>query len=324
VTAPGAALVWSPAGVFAFIKATFAALFRARQLLQIMQPDVTVVFGGFLSPAFVIWSRFMRIPVALHEANRHAGKAVRLLSRVAQRIYAPPGVSVLGAENAKVVAAGYPLRLEIHPIERKLARSRLGLNNDQKTLVILGGSQGAMALNQWVETHYETLAHGGLNVVAVSGPGKGTQSSIELSSSDGQSVRALFLPFVDEMNALLSLADLVVSRAGAGAIAELTACHAPSILVPYPYAADQHQEANARFFEEQGGCVVMKQDKIEEELLSCVTSLLADDDRLAQYRAQLQKLSAEDAAESMATNLVQWVSGCSGSTHTVEERQVTA
>ena len=68
----------------------------------------------------------------------------------------------------------------------------------------------------------------------------------------------------------------------------------------------------------------MKQDKIEEELLSCVTSLLADDDRLAQYRAQLQKLSAEDAAESMATNLVQWVSGCSGSTHTVEERQVTA
>lgn len=306
VTAPGAPLSWSPQGLWKFGCRMIHALFRSRQLIKAYQPDVTVVFGGFLSPAFVLWSRILGLPVALHEANRHAGKAVRVLSRLAQRVYAPEGVRLPGLRPAKLVPVGYPLRLEIRPIERKLARSRWGLTNHARTLVVLGGSQGAMALNDWVDRNYETLSREGFNVIAVSGPGKGTQSSVELTASNGTVVRAIFLPFADDMCGLLSVADVVISRAGAGAIAELTACAVPSILVPYPHAADQHQAANARYLEKQGGCVVMEQDLIEEQLLKKLYLLISNQDTLEAMRTRLLELSKEDAAEEMALSLVAW------------------
>ena len=125
-------------------------------------------------------------------------------------------------------------------------------------------------------------------------------------------MKAIFLPFVDDMSSLLTVADVVISRAGAGAIAELIACAVPSILVPYPYAADKHQEANARRLEEQGGCVVMDQDVLEEQLLKKLYVLLSEQDRLDTMRATLERLSKDDAAEAMALSLVEWVETFSG------------
>ena len=323
VTAPGAPLSFSLKGFLRFASKTLRALFYSRKLIKTYQPDGTIVFGGFLSPTFVVWSRLMGLPVALHEANQIAGKAVRALSKLSHRVYAPEGVTIGRLNRAKLVPLGYPLRLEIRPMDYALARTRWGLANDARTLVILGGSQGAMALNQWVEDHYQTLSREGFNVIAVSGPSKGTQSSIELKTLKGDRVKATFVPFVDDMSSLLSVADLVVSRAGAGAIAELIACRAPSILVPYPYAANRHQEANARQLEKVGGCVVVNQDDMKERLLKELYLMLSDQDRLAEMRDQLEKLSKDDAAERMALSLVQWVETFYGGTASVEGK-VTA
>ncbi len=312
VTAPGAPLAFSRQGLWRFVRSTVRALIRSREIMKTFQPDVTVVFGGFLSPTFVLWSRLMGLPVALHEANQYAGKAVRVLSRISHRVYAPEGVRTKGLNASKLVTIGYPLRLEIRPLESRLARTRWGLTNDAKTLVILGGSQGAMALNQWVDSHYQIFSREGFNVIAVSGPTKGTHSSVELTTVSGEKMKAIFLPFVDDMSSLLTVADVVISRAGAGAIAELIACAVPSILVPYPYAADKHQEANARRLEEQGGCVVMDQDVLEEQLLKKLYVLLSEQDRLDTMRATLERLSKDDAAEAMALSLVEWVETFSG------------
>lgn len=320
VTSPGAPLAFTPRALWHFVQTTFSAIVRSRQIMTAYQPDMTVVFGGFLSPTFVLWSRWIGLPVALHEANQYAGKAVRVLSRIAHRVYAPEGVRTKGLNPSKLIATGYPLRSEIKPMDPGLARTRWGLTNEAKTIVVLGGSQGAMALNEWVDHHYQILSREGFNVIAVSGPTKGTQSSVEIGTENGKTAKAIFLPFVDDMSSLLTVADVAISRAGAGAIAELVACSVPSILVPYPFSADKHQEANARHLEEEGGCVVMDQEDIEEQLLKTLYLLLSDHDGLAAMRSTLGQLSKDDAAEAMAQSLIEWIEPSSSESNRVKEK----
>ena len=302
---PGVGLSFTLLGVFRFLVGFVGSVIGAERILRHFRPDVTIAFGGFLSPPFVLLSRARGISVVVHESNRRPGKSVRLLARLAHRVYLPTGVRIRGIRRSKVSPCGYPLRREIQHLAKEEARRRWGLKNRFKTLVVIGGSQGAMALNEWVNANLATLGREGLNVIAVSGPQKGVESKIELETEHGGKVLAWFLPFTDEMSLLLSIADLVLSRAGAGAIAELTACLAPSVLIPYPFAADQHQDANAHYFERQGGCVVVDQKDIDKRLLAEVQALIFNDSLLNSMRGNLRALSVRDVGEEMATELEQ-------------------
>lgn len=304
VTTPGSGFGLAPLKLLKFSGSTAAALLRAASVTLEFRPDATLVFGGYLSPPYLFWARLRGGFVAVHEANRKAGRAVRLTSRWAHRLYLPLGVRLRGVRRSKIRSCGYPLRREIQHIRKDEARARMGFSPQHKTLVVLGGSQGALALNDWVNEHYAVLAREGINVISVTGLQKGVESRIEIASAHGGTVKTIFLPFTDEMNLLLSVADLVISRAGAGAIAELTACLAPSILVPYPHAADQHQEANARFFEQQGGCIVLPQDEVPARLLREVRELVFNDAMLNRIRENLRALDRGDAAEELVNDLL--------------------
>lgn len=302
---PGVALQFSLLGVLRFVFGFAQSIVRAGRLVRAFRPHATIVFGGFLSPPFVVWSRLLGILVAVHESNRRPGRAVRVLARLAHRVFVPNGVHLNGVSRERLSHCGYPLRQEIQPISPPEARKRWGLHNDFKTLVVVGGSQGAMALNDWVNAHFAAIGKDGLNLIVVSGPQKGVESTIELETESGAKVLAWFLPFTDDMSLLLSVADLVISRAGAGAIAELTACCTPSILVPYPFAADQHQDANAQYFAQQGGCLVVPQEGLEARLLEVVKATIFNDALLDQMRERLQTLGVGDQAEALAIELEQ-------------------
>ena len=266
-------------------------------------PDAVIAFGGFLSPPYVLLGWLSKRYVALHEANRIPGKAVRILARFADRIYLPVGVRMKGIRKSRISDSGYPLRREVRHLKKDLAKRKLGFSPQNKTLVVIGGSQGARALNDWVNEHYALLAKDGINVISVTGPGKGAESNVELQSSLGDKVRASFLSFTDDIGLLFSVADLVVSRAGAGAIAELTECLAPAILVPYPFAADRHQEANAEFFALQGCCIVVPQEELDARLLREVRQLIFNDGLLHRMRENQRALARGDAAEACALDL---------------------
>jgi UDP-N-acetylglucosamine--N-acetylmuramyl-(pentapeptide) pyrophosphoryl-undecaprenol N-acetylglucosamine transferase len=126
----------------------------------------------------------------------------------------------------------------------------------------------------------------------------------ELAAGEGRTVRAVFLPFCDDMATLLSTADLVVSRAGAGSIAELTRLRVPAILVPFPHAADNHQVHNARFFEQQGGGFVLEQ-RFVADLTREVIEVMGNDWLLHQFAHNLQRMDRDDAASFMAADLEQ-------------------
>jgi UDP-N-acetylglucosamine--N-acetylmuramyl-(pentapeptide) pyrophosphoryl-undecaprenol N-acetylglucosamine transferase len=300
--APGAAFGLKPHVFIRFLGQFLGAFRFARRLMRDFEPQAVVAFGGFMSPPYILQAWRRRIFVALHESNRQPGRAIRVLARFADRIYLPVGVRLKGITPTRMTDGGYPIRKEIRHTKKVDARRRMQLEGHGKTLVVIGGSQGAMALNQWVGRHFKELAEEGVNIFAVTGPGKGAASVVEVQGSNGESARAEFMPFCDDMAMLLSVADLVVSRAGAGAIAEIIECLAPSVLVPYPYAADRHQEANAKFLEKQGACVVLPEERIDQ-LMAEVRDLLFNDALLNQIRANLRALNRVNAAEAMALEL---------------------
>lgn len=299
---PGCGFGWQPLPLVRFGAAQFRAAALCLRLLRRSRADVVVGFGGFTSAPLVVAARILGIPAVLHEANRVPGRAVRTLGRMARRVYLPPEVNIRGLGADVTRHAGLPVRREIRRMDPVAARRELGLDPAGRVLLVLGGSQGSSPLNEWTRMALEALAAEGVQVYCVTGLGKGEATRRELKSRAGTAVVAVFEPFTDRMAVLMSAADLVVSRAGAGTIAELVRCRAPAILVPFPQAADDHQRANAAWFERQGGGVVVPQDRLSE-LGVRTLALLADAAALPAFRTNLQQMDRADALETMLPDL---------------------
>ncbi len=262
IRAPGMAFPKNPIKIFKFILELKRAVSFGKNLLADGKYDVVISFGGFNSLGVSLAAACMDIPIVLHEANRKPGKATRLLGRFAKRIYVPYGVKIPRRKSGQVKYSGYPIRAEIKRMPSLDAKKILGFGGDANILLVLGGSQGAAALNEWACQNFEKLAAENIDVLCVCGPGKHKFSDKTAISKDGSERRIKFMEFCDNMAAALSAAKLVVARAGAGTIAELARCRVPSVVVPYPFAADNHQLENAKCFEKQGACVVLEQRDI--------------------------------------------------------------
>jgi UDP-N-acetylglucosamine--N-acetylmuramyl-(pentapeptide) pyrophosphoryl-undecaprenol N-acetylglucosamine transferase len=255
-----------------------------------------VAFGGFLSVSYVVAAWLLRIPVVLHEANRKPGKSIRRLAGMADKIFLPEGVILKGVEPNRLKRVDMPLRREIQHIKKSEIREKLGIPLHAKVLTVVGGSQGALVLNEWVKANRESLVAEGIWVFLVAGPGKLDLPEKEILKSDlGSAVEVRSFAFHDAMHELFCASDIVVGRAGAGTIAELTTCLTPSILVPYPYAADQHQLANARDLERRGGSIVILQDDVQS-LFREVMELIYNDWLLGRMRSNLKRLIHQDSA----------------------------
>lgn len=299
---PAAPLLIRPLGILRFLLFQASGTLACISLFQREKPNLVLGFGGYTSFGAVIASAFLGIPVVLHEANRRVGRAIRLLKRFAYRLSLPDGIRVSGVDLNRIDHHGFPVRDEIRRISRETAARQLGISPEGKWLMVLGGSQGASALNQWVRDHFESLAADGIQIFCLTGPGKGSEGTVETRSAAGKPVRVVYQSFTDNMAAVLSAADLVVSRAGAGTIAELVQCIKPSILVPYPHAADNHQLANARYLESQGGCIVVEQANLAN-LREEVRDAIFNDWLLEKFRFNLKRLSEIESRERIVEDL---------------------
>lgn len=266
------------------------------------RPDGIVTFGGFTSAGIALAGRLFGVPVALHESNRVPGLAVRVLGGLARRVYLPAGVRLTSVRARHIRYVGMPVRKEIKRLPRREARELLGLELERHVLVVFGGSQGAGPLNVWVREKLPVLAREGIQVYCVTGPGKGETEVIRHPARDGSEVPAIFVPFCDRVADLLSAADLVLSRAGAGTIAELIRCETPAILVPFPQAADDHQRANAAFFERQGGGLVVDQADMKT-LGAEVVDTIFNDWLLRQFRSNLRRMDRANPLELLLADL---------------------
>jgi UDP-N-acetylglucosamine--N-acetylmuramyl-(pentapeptide) pyrophosphoryl-undecaprenol N-acetylglucosamine transferase len=291
------------------------------KLVREHRPHGIIGFGGFTSTGVVVAGRWLNVPVALHESNRVPGRAIRTLGRFAARVYLPQGIRLPGISSAAIRHIGLPVRSEIVRVAQVQARVAIGLDPAQRTLVVFGGSQGARVLNEWVRNEFPRLAAEGIQVCCITGLGKGKDEFVELTSKKGVRIRAHFRTFSDRVAELLSSADLVVSRAGAGTIAELIRCETPAVLVPFPHAADDHQRANAAFFERQGAGLVVEQDGIAG-LTSEVLDVIFNDALLRTFRNNLERMGRTDPLSLMLADL-QEIVGQHGSREMAMQRTET-
>ncbi len=302
IQSPGSGFSLRPHLLLKFIINQFHLLIFSFRFLRSIRPDAIIAFGGFMTTGYAVSGFILGCPIALHEANRKPGKAIRILRGLADRLYLPDGVMVTGLPPHAIKHYGLPLRKEIQLLTKEAARQRLGIEVSGKLLVVVGGSQGAQILNDWVLDYSQRLAAEGVNIYCVTGLGKGVQSVSEFRHPDGRMIKAYFTPFTDCMGTVLSSADMVLSRAGAGSIAELEHCQAPSILVPFPYAADNHQLANARFLEQHGGCIVLEQTRIDK-LRDEVLELIFNDWLLSKFRQNLARIERGVCSQKIAVDL---------------------
>lgn len=272
---------------------------QAGTLLRTFRPRFLIGAGGYVSLPTVAAASLMRIPYVLLEQNMVPGKVTRAYCRGARAVFLTfPGSQkyLASGDNAHVV--GNPVRVDLLPT-RLEARRQLGLSSDCQLVVIVGGSQGSKRLNEAVgqTAHRLLAAHPRLELFWVLG-----KSADPLSFPQE---RLRMADYCEEMPLWIAAADLFLGRAGSGT-SESLAAGTPMLLVPYPYAADGHQAANAAFLEEAGAAVVLPEERIGE-LSGQVSRLLNDPKRLSAMAASASGLSKRDAAQIVA----KWVQGAS-------------
>jgi UDP-N-acetylglucosamine--N-acetylmuramyl-(pentapeptide) pyrophosphoryl-undecaprenol N-acetylglucosamine transferase len=278
---------------------------QAARLLRKTRPDVVVGFGGYVSIPVGFAARLTSTPLVLHEQNSVPGMANVTLSRWAQAVGVTyPESGELLAHPERAVVTGNPVRPAVLASTRAVGRARLDLPQDALVLLAFGGSRGARHLNSaLIALRDRLLAIPELHIVQVAGRTEYAAAAAALEQAGGDGAgRWHLLDYFDEMGLALASADLVVARAGATSIAEITALGLPSVLVPYPYATDDHQTKNARACVENGASVLVPDAGLDGERFGDeVLELLSDPARRATMAAASRELGRPDAAERVVT-----------------------
>lgn len=278
--------------------------------------DVAVGMGGYVSVSPMLAARRAHIPIVLHEPNAVPGLANRLLARSAKAIaIAFEDARGRLAGDARVEMVGYPVRQAILdvPADRATlaeeARTLWDLDASRRTVLVTGGSQGALHVDQVVADALPSLTgRQDLQLLIVSGPAHEAAVSGAVGRASG--VRARVVPFLDRMELGYAVADLVVARAGATTLAELAVCGLPALLIPYPHATEKHQDANAREWERIGAAeVVSDADLTPAVFAEHVCRLLDDPARLATMGARAHDRAKPDAAERFARLVAEVATG---------------
>ena len=254
---PSEGFAWRPKGLWRFVRAYAAGRRLARKVLREERVERVVSLGGFVTGPVTAAARSLGIPVTLVNLDATPGLANRLVARRADRVIS--ACDTPGRPGFAEAIVGMPIRRSaLAPAGRAECRGRLGLDPVRPCLLVTGASQGASSLNAFMVAfalkHRTLLDH--WQVLHLAGP-KGTPTAAELDAAYARAgVRALVLPFLNEMGLAWGAAELALSRAGANSVAEAEANGVPTVFVPYPYHRDLHQEANARPLVEAGAAVL--------------------------------------------------------------------
>ncbi len=270
------------------------ALWQAALILRRLRPRLAVGMGGFASGPGDLMSWLLWVPLVVHEQNAIAGLTNRILARFAARIFEAFPNSFPASDRVETI--GNPVREEIAGLAAPEARLR-GRSGPTR-LLVLGGSQGARALNEMVPAALAGLSPDERPQVRHQAGGTMIRGTRESYARFG--IQAEITPFIDSMAEAYGWADLVICRSGALTVCELAAAGLASVLVPFPFAVDDHQRANGRLLEDAGAAVLIPESDLTPERLQAVIQRLASDrGALARMAAAARRLARPDATERL-------------------------
>jgi UDP-N-acetylglucosamine--N-acetylmuramyl-(pentapeptide) pyrophosphoryl-undecaprenol N-acetylglucosamine transferase len=272
---------------------------RARRLLKRIGADAVLGGGGYVAGPVGLAARTLRLPLVLTEADSHLGVSNRLLAPFAARVCL--AFPMPGRTGPKWLVTGRPVPHGTEEGDQPAARARLGVPAEGPCLLVFGGSLGALRLNEASIEAFGAAAP--CAVLHASGRRDYEQLRARLIEL-GSPAHYHLIPYIEPFADALAASDLAAARAG-GSVFELAAAGLPSILVPYPHATGNHQDANARFMEQAGAAVVIPDDELDGPRLAReVGGLLAAPQRMAEMANAARTVAKPDAAERVASELL--------------------
>lgn len=284
----------SPA-IFGFLKRFNESLSCCKSFFRRFQPDAVLGMGGFTSTVPILAGKMMGRITFLHESNAIPGKANRLNARMVNCVLLGFEDCVKHFPKTPSEVTGTPIRRTlINPVSKEEALAAFGLQNDRKTLLVMGGSQGAHGINQAMIKALPLLADIPLQIIHLTGL---EDEQIMIANYRRENLNAYVAAFSHRMEEAYSAADFAIARSGAASLTELSHFGIPSLLIPYPFAAENHQALNAEIFERAGAAKVLDQSETTGETLAAtVRGFLEDPERLELMAERCRRLAPRDAA----------------------------
>ncbi len=280
-----------------------AGLVTAGRILGGFKPSVVFSTGGYVSVPVSLMAALRGVPVALLEPNVAPGLAARLLALFSKKIFVGFEKTLKSFSKGRTLWTGIPVREEILTADKKESRKAFGLNQNTMTILMMGGSQGARALNQYMTEVIEFLGQGEQQVQVLMMTGWDDYQTV-VDRMDKCPLKVVLRPFFSNIHEAYAAADLVVARSGAMTCAELLSRGLPAVFIPYPHASG-HQEMNARVLEKAGSAVVITEKELaDEKLTQILIALLADESKLKAMGEKASGLARPDAAHDIAKQLL--------------------
>lgn len=279
---------------------------QARQILRSFKPNAVVGVGGYASFPVLKAAQQRGIPTIIQEQNSYAGKSNKLLGKKAKKICVAYDNMERFFPKEKIVFTGNPVRDSIvkSTIGPKEARSFFGLSPDKKTLFIVGGSLGAKAINDAVKAGIKQLIGNDIQVIWQTGK-LSYEDVLKATKAYGDQIKVF--EFIKEIEVAYSAADVVISRAGALAIAELCVAGKPVIFVPYPFAAEDHQKKNAQSLVHKDAAWMVTNEDAGEKLVSKAMELFKDEDLRKTMAKNIKELAITHADERIAEVILETI-----------------
>lgn len=275
---------------------------QARKIMKSFQPDIVIGVGGYASFPMLRLAQQKKIPTLIQEQNSFAGKTNMLLGKRAAKIC----VAYEGMEKffpkAKIVITGNPVRAAISrsAISRIEGLKFFGLEENRKTVLVVGGSLGARSINEAIDNQLADLLNAGLQLIWQTGKPYAAKAKQRTAG-----MKAVWVnDFITRMEYGYEAADLVISRAGAMAIAELSVMKKPVLFVPFPFAAEDHQTVNAMRLVEKNAGIMVKDSQAIEKIVPMIIELANDETKQTEMKKNISQFVITNADEKIADEII--------------------
>lgn len=280
------------------------SIFKTRKVIKDFEPDVVVGTGGYASAPLLTAATGMGIPALIQEQNSFSGITNKILSKKVQKIC----VAYEGMEQffpkEKIILTGNPVRQDIKEVKQKRdeALAYFKLDGSKKTILVIGGSLGAKTINMAMGEGLKSLSNHGIQLIWQTGKSYYETAKQQVGSFQDQNILAF--DFISRMDLAYAAADIVISRAGASSVSELCNIGMPSILVPSPNVAEDHQTKNAMALVNKDAAILVKDSEAEKDLIPAVLNLLSDQKKQKELSLHISKMAFHHSANVIANEVL--------------------
>lgn len=278
------------------------SFFQVRTIINSFKPDAVIGVGGYSSFPVLRYAQSKGIATFIHESNSFAGKSNILLGKNATKVFVASDKMETFFPADKLMITGNPVRAAIAhaTVSKEEGLKFFGLNTDKKTVLVVGGSLGAKSINEAIDAGIDQFEQNDLQLIWQTGKPYAAQGKARANGKANVWVN----DFIKEMENAYAAADVVISRAGAMAIAEICLVAKPAVFVPYPHAAEDHQTVNAQHLVEKHAGLMVKDSEAKEKLVSSIIALAKDEAKQNELKQNIAKLGVADADTVIATEVL--------------------